>query len=159
HLLANIEGFDFTAIGKRGIAKKEKKAKGKEQERLATLLVRTTVRIETARAEAPTAVVTVPAESGKRHESPLPRIAQEQSATPAPVVPAPDQAMTQQANEKLRLAQQEELQRLAQRGTAMQEGMVLIPAGEFLMGAEDGLRDARPMHRVFLSTFWLDRNE
>ena len=27
------------------------------------------------------------------------------------------------------------------------------------MGAEDGLPDTRPMHRVYLSTYWLDRHE
>lgn len=37
--------------------------------------------------------------------------------------------------------------------------MVLIPSGEFQMGAEDGLPDARPMHRVYVSTYWLDRHE
>jgi formylglycine-generating enzyme required for sulfatase activity len=37
--------------------------------------------------------------------------------------------------------------------------MVLIPAGEFLMGAEDGLPDARPMHQTYLSSYWIDQYE
>src|SRR5262245_27979018 len=48
HMLANIEGFDFTLIGKGLSLKKGKKGKGLEQERL-DAIVRTTVRIETAR--------------------------------------------------------------------------------------------------------------
>jgi len=37
--------------------------------------------------------------------------------------------------------------------------MVVIPAGEFWMGAEDGLQDARPLHRVHLSSYWFDKYE
>jgi formylglycine-generating enzyme required for sulfatase activity len=62
-------------------------------------------------------------------------------------------------NEQLQKAQQEQLQTLAQQGVSVPEGMVLIPAGEFWMGAEDGLPDMRPMHRVYVSTYWLDRHE
>ncbi|HEU5181995.1 MAG TPA: formylglycine-generating enzyme family protein [Candidatus Polarisedimenticolia bacterium] len=49
------------------------------------------------------------------------------------------------------------------------EGMVWIPGGEFSMGARDprglehgghdGMEDARPVHRVFVDGFWLDRTE
>lgn len=48
-------------------------------------------------------------------------------------------------------------------------GMVLIPGGEFDMGCEDprqlasggheGMRDARPLHRVQLDPFWIDQTE
>src|SRR5262249_58962921 len=47
HMLANIEGFDFTVVGKGRSVKKGKKGKG-EEDRLAAI-VRTTVRIGTSR--------------------------------------------------------------------------------------------------------------
>ncbi len=49
------------------------------------------------------------------------------------------------------------------------EGMVWIPGGEFSMGCEDptsfpnggpdDMRDARPIHRVALDGFWMDKSE
>ncbi len=49
------------------------------------------------------------------------------------------------------------------------EGMVWIPGGEFSMGAEDPrhmehggdkpMEDARPIHRVYVDSFWMDRSE
>jgi len=41
----------------------------------------------------------------------------------------------------------------------VEEQMVLIPAGEFAMGAEDGPDYERPVHRVKLSAFWIDKTE
>ena len=41
----------------------------------------------------------------------------------------------------------------------MPEGMVLVPAGEFVMGADDGGVDEAPAHRVRLSAFFIDRCE
>jgi formylglycine-generating enzyme required for sulfatase activity len=39
-------------------------------------------------------------------------------------------------------------------------GMVLVPAGCFMMGSEDGERDERPVHEVcFDAPFWIDRYE
>ncbi len=48
-------------------------------------------------------------------------------------------------------------------------GMVWIPGGEFSMGMEDptamdcggpdGMADARPIHRVYIDGFWMDRTE
>ena len=38
------------------------------------------------------------------------------------------------------------------------EGMVWVPGDEFWMG-DDGFADARPVHRVFVDGFWLDRTE
>jgi formylglycine-generating enzyme required for sulfatase activity len=160
HMLANIEGFDFTMIGKGRSVKKGKKGKEMEQDRL-DAIVRTTVRIETARGgeASPPSVVPAPADPIKRQDpTPSPN-AQAQGETRNPAFRAPDQALIQQVNEQLRLAQQEQLQALAQHGITVPEGMVLIPAGEFLMGAEDGLPDMRPMHRVYVSTYWLDRHE
>ena len=156
-LLANIDGFDFTAIGKSRSVKKAKKGKAADDERLAAML-RTTVRIETARGAdpSPTPMTPAPAETTKRHD-PAPSTAQGETRNPSYRVP--DQAAVQQVNEQLRKTQQEQLQALTQQGIPVPEGMVLIPAGEFLMGSEDGLPDMRPMHRVQVSTYWLDQHE
>lgn len=159
HMLANIEGFDFTSVGKGRSVKKGKKGKELEQDRLDTI-VRTTVRIETARAAeaSPSPVTPAPVDTTKRQD-PVPPSAQVQGESRNPAFRAPDQASIQQVNEQLRLAQKEQVQALAQHGVTAPEGMVLIPAGEFLMGAEDGLSDMRPMHRVYVSTYWLDQHE
>ncbi len=38
--------------------------------------------------------------------------------------------------------------------------MVWIPAGDFAMGSDDdAMSDARPVHRVSLDGFWMDRTE
>jgi formylglycine-generating enzyme len=37
--------------------------------------------------------------------------------------------------------------------------MVWMPAGEFLMGSEEGWDDERPVHRVTLDGFWLSKHE
>ena len=37
--------------------------------------------------------------------------------------------------------------------------MVLVPAGEFMMGSEQGDDDEQPVHRVFLDSFYLDTFE
>jgi len=159
HMLANIEGFDFTMVGKGRSVKKGKKGKG-EEDRLAAI-VRTTVRIETARGgeASPPQAVPAPADSPRRHDavpSPNPQV---QGETRNPTIRAADQAAIQQVNEQLKLAQQEQLQALERKGNAVPQGMVLIPAGEFLMGADDGLPDTRPMHRIYVSTYWVDQHE
>src|SRR5450755_3478185 len=38
-------------------------------------------------------------------------------------------------------------------------GMVWIPGGEFSMGGEETLPDARPVHRVYVDGFWMNRTE
>lgn len=43
-----------------------------------------------------------------------------------------------------------------QQGEALR-GMVLIPAGGFLMGSEDGGEAERPQRRIELPAFWMDR--
>jgi len=42
---------------------------------------------------------------------------------------------------------------------AIPPGMVLVPAGEFLMGADDAYADERPARRVTVSAFYIDRYE
>jgi formylglycine-generating enzyme required for sulfatase activity len=37
--------------------------------------------------------------------------------------------------------------------------MVLIPAGSFMMGSENGAADEKPVHEVTLSAFWMDKYE
>lgn len=37
--------------------------------------------------------------------------------------------------------------------------MVLIPAGDFLMGSEDGQDDEKPVHKVYLDAFYIDKYE
>ena len=41
------------------------------------------------------------------------------------------------------------------------EGMVLIPAGEFLLGSPEdkGRKDEHPQHKVYLDAYWIDRFE
>lgn len=41
--------------------------------------------------------------------------------------------------------------------TTVPPEMVLIPAGSFLMGSDDGETNERPVHRVHLDTFYLDK--
>ena len=36
------------------------------------------------------------------------------------------------------------------------EGMVLVPAGEFVMGSDEGATDEAPSHRVYVSAFYVD---
>jgi formylglycine-generating enzyme required for sulfatase activity len=38
-------------------------------------------------------------------------------------------------------------------------GMVWIPGGEFSMGGDETLPDARPVHRVYVDGFWMDKTE
>ena len=41
------------------------------------------------------------------------------------------------------------------------DGMVMmyVPAGDFIMGSEDGDGDAQPVHTVYLDAYWIDRTE
>ncbi len=156
-LLANIPDFDFTVIGKK---RKESKGGG-EEENLAQEVVRTSVRIETVRN--PDTASTSPAPVAGGSSKSDPSAAAPPRPHPIPAREQPPTASEEEAiakvNEQLRAGQEEELQKLAQRGIVPPEGMVLVPAGEFWMGAEDGLPDARPMHRVYLSSYWFDKYE
>jgi serine/threonine-protein kinase len=37
--------------------------------------------------------------------------------------------------------------------------LIFVPAGEFLMGNDNGARDERPAHSIYLDTFWIDETE
>ena len=37
--------------------------------------------------------------------------------------------------------------------------MVYVPAGEFIMGSNDGGGDERPEHQIYLNAFWIDQTE
>ena len=45
-----------------------------------------------------------------------------------------------------------------QMGKGRYAGMVLIPAGPFTMGRNDGPDEEKPAHRVFLPAYYIDRN-
>jgi formylglycine-generating enzyme required for sulfatase activity len=158
-LLANIPDFDFTMIGKGKRAPK----RGGESKGLAQEVVRTTVLIETVRNTDTASMSPAPAQVAGT----LPK-----SDHPAVVSPRPqasplrdhasslqDEKAIARVNDQLRVAQEDELKQLVQGGMAQPEGMVVIPAGEFWMGTEDGLQDARPLHRVHLSSYWFDKYE
>jgi formylglycine-generating enzyme required for sulfatase activity len=158
-LLANIPDFDFTMIGK---GRKAIKGSG-ESKGLAQKVIRTTVLIETVRntdtPSMPRGPDQVAGASPKSDPPPVvsPRVQPSPLQDHAPI--AQDEKAITQVNRQLRAAQEEELKQLVHRGIAQPEGMVLIPAGEFLMGAEDGQQDARPSHRVYLSSYWIDQYE
>jgi len=158
-LLANIPDFDFTMIGK---ARKALKGRG-EMKSLAQEIVRTTVLIETVRNTDIPATPPDPVQaSGASPKSDSPSIV---SPRLQPNPPRERFSITQdlkaiaRVNDQLRIAQDVELKQLSQRGILQPEGMVVIPAGEFWMGTEDGLPDARPLHRVHLSSYWFDKYE
>jgi formylglycine-generating enzyme required for sulfatase activity len=155
-LLANIPDFDFTMIGK---GRKDAKGGGEIKD-LAQEIVKTTVLIETIRN---TDLASMPPDpsTGASSKSDAPTVVPRLQPNPMrePVPSAQDAEAIARVNEQLRAAQQDELKQLAQHGIAQPEGMVVIPAGEFWMGAEDGLKDARPLHRVYLSSYWLDKYE
>ncbi|MDE3042747.1 MAG: SUMF1/EgtB/PvdO family nonheme iron enzyme [Nitrospirota bacterium] len=156
-LLANIPDFDFTRIGRgRKDAKGDGEAKGLVQE-----VVRTTVRIETVRNTDTASMPPISAQAaGASSKSGLPA-AVSPRLQPGPVREQAPTVQEEEAigrvNDQLRAVQEEEVKQLAQRGIAQPDGMVVIPAGEFWMGAEDGLQDARPLHRVHLSSYWFDK--
>ena len=37
--------------------------------------------------------------------------------------------------------------------------MVYVPAGEFIMGSEDGREDEKPIRQIYLGAYWIDRYE
>ncbi|MBU2567290.1 MAG: formylglycine-generating enzyme family protein, partial [Elusimicrobia bacterium] len=39
------------------------------------------------------------------------------------------------------------------------KGMVYIPAGEFLMGSDEGGGDEKPPHKVYLDAYYIDKHQ
>jgi formylglycine-generating enzyme required for sulfatase activity len=158
-LLANIPDFDFTMIGKM-----RKSPKGNvESKGLAREVVRTTVLIETVRnmdtASMPSALDHAAGALPKSDHPAVVSPHQQPSPSRDHASSVQDDKAIARVNGQLQTAQEEELKQLVQRGIAQPEGMVLIPAGEFWMGTEDGPQDARPLHRVYLSSYWFDQYE
>lgn len=157
-LLANIPDFDFAAIGK---VRRESKA---DAEQLVREMVRATVRIEAARFQEPPPASAGAADPNAGQPKADARRAPTPRSQPGQVQEdgsrgQDDADAIAKVNARLQAEQREELSKLALRGVLPPEGMVLIPAGEFVMGAEDGLPDARPMHRPSLSAYWIDKYE
>ena len=48
---------------------------------------------------------------------------------------------------------------LAAPGGARADGLMLISAGVFWMGRDDGAPDEAPLHRVFVTDFWIERHK
>lgn len=159
-LLANIPDFDFTSVGK---ARKGLK-RGRQNKGMVAELARTTVRIETLRGSdggpvAVTPVLPPPVAVVPKHEPPPGAPSRSFQSPVHEAASALSDELIGKVNAQLRAAQEDELQKLKERGIATPEEMVLIPAGEFLMGTEDGLPDAKPLHRIHLSSYWIDRYE
>jgi len=76
------------------------------------------------------------------------------SPTPAPKPPVSPDAVA-----AMKAAQAEALQTLAGKGVRAPEGMVLVPPGEFTMGANDGNANEKPERKLALSAFWIDATE
>ncbi|MBI5854327.1 MAG: SUMF1/EgtB/PvdO family nonheme iron enzyme [Nitrospirae bacterium] len=163
-LLANIPDFNFAAVGKRSreLAVKGKKGSQSKSGDLGQKEGSVTVRIETVRAsETVSTSAGQPAPGAARaetHTAPIPR-PQPDATRDRAAVESEDPPAILKVNEQLVVAQRQELQRLSQRAVTPPEDMVLIPMGDFLMGAEDGEPDARPAHRTTISSFWMDKYE
>ena len=158
-LLANIPDFDFTAIGK--AAKSLRKGKGNGGG--VTELARTSVRIETVRVSEPSPSTahtgpSGPVTEGAKDATPSNTRVPALPTAPFPVPPVNDEYIAR-VNGQLQVLQRDELQKLLDRGIVLPSDMVLVPAGDFLMGTEEGLPDARPLRRVYVSAFWIDRQE
>ena len=158
-LLANIPDFDFTMIGK---GRKAAKRNG-ESKVLAQEVARTTVLIETVRNTDMASMTPAPAQDAGGSPKSDPPTVVSPRPQPSPLkdhaTSAQDEKQIAWVNDQLRASQDDEIKQLAQRGIAQPEGMVVIPAGEFWMGAEDGPQDTRPLHRVSLSSYWFDKYE
>ena len=165
-LLANIPEFDFTSIGKGRQEVKRKGSKGTKAksfaENLASNLSRMTVRVEIVRV-ADAVPMHAPANPFPGQTKAEDRITTARSQPSMIHGPAFDTKEDPEADATLRnqitAGQRLELQALADKGIRPPDGMVVIPAGEFWMGSNNGLPDVRPMHRTILSTYWIDTLE
>ncbi len=80
----------------------------------------------------------------------------ESSAPWSPPVLAPRQAAQPL---DMRLGQKKEVADRTRRVAAYapEPGMVLVQAGEFVMGDDEGSRDEHPQHKVLLNSYWIDK--
>lgn len=160
-LLANIQDFDFALIGKTQPTLRRGPLAAEE---MVHEMARTTVRIDTLRLLEPPQTRGGQAEPPPNppktdpHPAPPPRPSSGSSHDQGPGKSV-DPGSHVKPNDPHVAAQQEALLALAQQGLVPPDGMVLIPAGEFLLGAEDGLPDVRPMHKTYLSSYWVEKYE
>jgi len=63
-----------------------------------------------------------------------------------------DQRITEAARERDRLSKQAQKKKIP-------EGMVKIPAGTFMMGSNNGESDEKPVHKVPVDAFYMDKHE
>jgi formylglycine-generating enzyme required for sulfatase activity len=123
-----------------------------------TDLTRTSVRIETVRM-AEIMAASPPSMTGSAPKEMAPLWPSRMRQNPiTEQAPATDEAIAK-TNARLRGEQEEEEKKLRERGATVPDDMAVVPAGEFFMGTEDGLPDARPLHRVYLSGYLIDRYE
>jgi len=80
-------------------------------------------------------------------------------STPSPPTPKPQPPVSPAQTEEMKKAQRAALDELKGKGVTPPEGMVLVPAGEFEMGAKDGDEDEKPVRQVALNAFWIDQHE
>ncbi|MGE3153458.1 MAG: SUMF1/EgtB/PvdO family nonheme iron enzyme [Nitrospiraceae bacterium] len=152
-LLANIPEFDFSAIGK---TRRETKADDKNGD-LVRELARVTVRIETVRSDPPSPGAGTSARAKAEEagtSSRPPRASNDRPARESN--PGPSASREREPSAPV---QQTEIQRPRARDVVAHEDLLLIPEGEFLMGSDDGLPDARPVHAVHLSAYRIDKYE
>ena len=62
----------------------------------------------------------------------------------------------QNTSEKIHLEKIPQIQKPTPPSDAPPEGMVLIPAGKFQMGSNDGAFDEKPVHTVYVDAFYMD---
>jgi len=73
--------------------------------------------------------------------------------------PPPKPPVSPDATAAMQAAQADALKTLAGKGVKAPEGMVLVPPGEFALGANDGNANEKPERKAALSAFWIDSTE
>ncbi len=99
-----------------------------------------------------------PDAKGHVEGSPPPPPSPKQPAPVAPDAKAKDESkrdLKPEANAKTPAAPSPPEELIGKDGASM----VLVPAGEFAMGSEQGDEDERPVHRVYLDAFYVDKAE
>jgi len=55
------------------------------------------------------------------------------------------------------IGQQEKTDRLVEISEKDGMELVFVPEGEFIMGSDQGADDEKPLHKVYLDSFWIDK--